>query len=910
MASCTRSNDQPTITASDVFKYPAMRTHAVPGIGSIRSLAACLLTLAWLGFSPLAPGADGPAAAAAEAPAFRLPATARPLRYDLTLTVIPGAATAPGEIGIDLELDRPHAVLWLNADALNVTGASTDAPQTRVSVLSGHEQFVGLAFDPPLAAGTHRVTLTFEAEQSRNSTRGIFALEDSGAWYAMTQFEATSARRAFPCFDEPGYKTPWQLTLRVPSDSVAVSNMPAVSETPGAEGLKTVRFAPTRPLSSYLVAFAVGPWERIDLGRVGDGATPPRIIVPRGRRADATFAAKAYPELFLQLQAWFGTAYPFPKLDHVAIPLSVGFAMENAGLITYGAPALLALPGAATPDFRRRAANVGAHEISHQWFGNLVTTAWWDDIWLNEAFATWIAEKIVDQWRPDYDRGAARIEERAWAIDSDALASARQIREPVNSRSDIFNAFDAITYQKGATVIGMFEGWIGEATFRSGVRSYLQSRRDGSATAADFLQSLTRASRLPVASAFDTFLNQNGVPVVDVELQCATDGASLALTQRPLKLLGSDAMGERRWQIPVCARYRTAASLRRTCTLMTETTATIPLGGACPTFVFANAAGRGYYVPDYGEDLLLQLAKNRKTLSAAEYASFLYDLKPLVRAGALNPALALQWVRFGAAEQDRHVVLAAVEVAQFAGDTLFEEADRPSYSAFVRAVFGPRARALGFAPKPKEGDDDQLLRRALVTLVAPEDAALAAQARALALAWIRDRKAIDPGLVQAVLISAARTGDAAMFDAMLAEAKATQDRLDRRNLMMALFAFTDPELAKKGLALLLDPAFDVRESWTALRNLFYWIPARRAASDFIMANFDSLTKTVARDAPGFWPHYASGLCSEKDRADVEAFWKPHVQTFAGADRELAQALEAIRVCAQVRARAVAAGFKN
>jgi alanyl aminopeptidase len=871
---------------------------------------AVLAALMGLGIVAPARPADGPAAASSEPPAFRLPSTARPLRYDVTLKVVPGEAKAPGEVAIDVALDGPHAVLWLNADALNVTGASVDAPKTRASILSGHDQFVGVAFDPPLAAGSHRVTLTFEAEQSRNSTRGIFALEDNGAWYAMTQFEATSARRAFPCFDEPGFKTPWQLALRVPPDLVAVSNTPVVSEVIGGDGLKTVRFAPTRPLSSYLVAFAVGPWEFVDLGRVGERRTPTRIVVPRGRRADAAFAAKAYPQLYRRLQAWFGMPYPYAKLDHVAIPLSVGFAMENAGLITYGAPSLLALPGAATPRFRRGAANVGAHEISHQWFGNLVTTAWWDDIWLNEAFATWIAAKIVDQWRPDYDRGAARIEERAWAIDNDALASARRIREPVSSRSDIFNAFDAITYQKGAAVIGMFEGWIGEAAFRNGVRAYLESRRDGSATADDFLQSLTHASRLPVASAFDTFLNQNGVPVIDVELRCGADGATLALAQRPLKLLGSDAIGDRRWRIPVCARYGAGTSTRRACMLMTEPTATLPLARGCPTFVFANAEGRGYYVPHHADNVLAQLARHRKALSAAEYTSFLYDLKPLIRAGSVSPTLALQWIRFGAAERERHVVLAAVDLTQFAGDTLFAETDRPSFSAFVRAVFGPRARALGFVPKPKESDDDQLSRHALLTLVVPEDPALAAQAGALARAWIRDRKAVDAGLVDAVLISAARAGDAALFDALLAEAKTTQDRLDRRNLMMALFAFTDPVLAQKGLALLLDPAFDVRESWTALRNLSYWLPARRAANDFIVANFDALTKTVARDAPGFWPHYASGLCSEKDRADVEAFWKPRVNTYAGADRELAQALEAIRVCTQVRARAVAAGLGN
>ena len=299
-------------------------------------------------------------------PAFRLPDGARPTAYALSLTVVPGAPVVSGEIAIDVALERPHALVWLNADAVTVKRAGVDDAATRVEVIAGHEQFVGLAFDPPLAPGTHRLTLAFEAEQATNATRGVFTLKDGDASYTMTQFEALSARRAFPCFDEPGFKTPWQLTLRVPREAVAVSNTTVESESVGADGTKTVRFARTVPLPTYLVAFAVGPWEVVDLGRLGSRGTPTRVIVPKGRTADAAFVASAYPELFVALERWFGIAYPFDKLDHIAIPLTVGFAMENAGLITYGLPILLAKPGEASPRFRRNAANVGAHEIAHQ----------------------------------------------------------------------------------------------------------------------------------------------------------------------------------------------------------------------------------------------------------------------------------------------------------------------------------------------------------------------------------------------------------------------------------------------------------------------------------------------------------------------------------------------------------------
>ena len=359
-----------------------------------------------------------------------------------------------------------------------------------------------------------------------------------------------------------------------------------------------------------------------------------------GRTADAAFASRAYPQIFERLERWFGIAYAYRKLDQVAIPLSVSFAMENVGLITYGANGFLAKPGEATPRFRHGAASVGAHEMSHQWFGDLVTTAWWDDIWLNEAFATWMAAKIVDEWRPDYERGAARSAERAEAIAEDMLDSARRIREPIVTRGDIFNAFDSITYQKGATVLDMFEGWIGEEQFRLGVRQYLKERSDGNATAEDFLRAVGAASKRPFAPAFSTFLDQNGVPRIEIALQCTSGGAKLALSQRRLVPLGAPEHRDQRWQIPVCVRYGDRAASRDACTLLAEKSATLALQGSCPKFVMANAGGRGYYVADYRDDLLVRLEANRIALSPPEYAGLLYDLRALVRTEDLNGARA------------------------------------------------------------------------------------------------------------------------------------------------------------------------------------------------------------------------------------------------------------------------------
>ncbi len=861
------------------------------------AIAICAL----LGCGPLVVSSQPSPATGPEVPSLRLPEGARPLSYHLALTVVPGAAKAAGEITIDVVLSRPHPVLWLNAEALNVSSAVTDAVGVKASLLGAHDPFVGLAFDPPLPAGRHRLTLVFEAEQSRNSSRGLFTMEQDGAWYTMTQFEPTSARRAFPCFDEPAYKVPWTLSLTVPRDVVAVANTPVAAVTDLPDGMKIVRFEATRPLPSYLVAFAVGPWEFVDLGRIGMQPTPTRIVVPRGRAGETGFVAGAYPELFARIERWFGIAHPYPKLDHIAIPLNVPFAMENAGLVTYGEWVLLAKPEASSPRFRRVASGIGAHEIAHQWFGNLVTPTWWDDIWLNEAFATWFAEKMVSQWHPDWERGSRRVVERAEAMEADARASARQIREPIRASGDIKNAFDGITYQKGATVIAMFEGWIGEPAFRRAVQRYLAAHQDGNATVQDFLSALSKASGHPVDRAFSTFLDQNGMPQVAVALDCSGHGAKLTLTQQRYATLGARPATGARWQIPVCVKYGTNNGPAQACTLLSDASATMRIGGSCPSYVFANAGGRGYYLPDYRGDLLARLAANRGALTVAESASLIYDLRPLVSSGAITAAQALAWVQAGARGGQRQEVVAAIEVATFIRDIVVGPDEQASFQAFVRTVFGPRARRLGFAPSAGESDDDQLLRRALLRFAGPYDPEIAEEARRLALAWTRDRSTIDPALTEIVLVIAARTGDAALFDALLVEARTTTKLSDRRDLLVALFSFGEPALARRGQALLLDPGLDIRDlvsaHWGSLRSS----PPEPYSQEFLVAHFDAYAKRVSADQPATWPFFAQGLCSADARSEVEAFWRGRTARYPGAERNVSQTLDAIEICSQVRA---------
>ncbi len=323
--------------------------------------------------------------------------------------------------------------------------------------------------------------IVYSGEVSRTLTDGAFQQQQDRDWYIFTKFEPVTARRVFPCFDEPSFKVPWQLTLHVPKDLKAFSNTLPVSEQDEADGMKVVRFGETKPLPSYLVAFAVGPFDVVETGPIGKNRRPSRIIVPRGRASEAAYAASITPKMIELLEDYFGTPYPYEKLDQIVVPITAAWgAMENAGMIAYG-DFLLSPKAQDTDLLQRRRAEVMEHEMSHQWFGDLVTTAWWDDIWLNEAFASWLSSKLLNEWKPEWNIKA----EAAGSLNvmrSDSLTTARKIRQPIEAPGDIANAFDGITYGKGEAVIGMFENYMGATEFQRAIRLYLLQHAWGNAT--------------------------------------------------------------------------------------------------------------------------------------------------------------------------------------------------------------------------------------------------------------------------------------------------------------------------------------------------------------------------------------------------------------------------------------------
>ena len=833
-------------------------------------------------------------------PVMKLGDAVRPLAYTLDLTVRPDDTGFEGTARIDIELQRPLDFFWINGRELEIKRATllVNGQALPLSTVAAGGEFIGVRLPRQLPPGRARLEFEYTGQLSARDTRGLFRQQAGDDWYVFSQFEPIAARRAFPSFDEPRWKTPFTVSLTVKREHVAVSNAPMVAEDVAAAGMKRVRFATTAPLPTYLVALGVGPFDVVDGGTAGINQTRLRYIVPKGRAAETRYARASTPRLLALLETYFGRAYPYPKLDSMVIPITVAFgAMENPGLITYRSGLMLSAPDREDERFQQRYANVAAHELAHQWFGDLVTMVWWDDLWLNESFATWMARKIVQQFNPEWEASLGRERERQSAFRTDRLSSTRQVRQAVETRDDLGNAFDRITYDKGGAVLTMYESWLGEIAFRDGVRRYLTRHEWGNATAEDFFAALAVADP-QVAEGFASFVGQPGLPLVDVELDWSASRPAVLLRQQRFLPARADAAATQRWAVPACVRYEGQAGDKPLCTVLRDREQRLeqPAGATCPAWLLPNPGGVGYYLSRLGARAARGLAT--APLQPADAVFLLGDQRQLASSAALPLARLLALAGALAADPRPEVAGAAAQAVRDIHPALLDAHQRRSLAAWVREHFGARAAQLGWVPRAGDSDATRKLRAVVVPLVAQvgSEPALRAEARTLALAWLAGDRARIGAVYRGVLETAAQDGDAGLFEAFVAALGQASDSATRIDIDAALGRFVAPALLQRAFDLPLAGGQDFREAREIYDGASEEPVNAPALLRFVAERFDELARRQSEDAMARMPRWHAHLCTPQDRAALQALYQGRLAGIAGGERNLAQTLETVDIC--------------
>lgn len=792
------------------MKYPTRRL-LVAAVSSL-SLAAC----------GAQPGVESPApVAAAPAPAgapldisvpSQLPRIARPVHYDISVTPDAKALSFAGKAGIDLELYAPSATLTLNALDLSFASASlsgADGKTIPLTVASdAGAQTATFTAPTPLAPGKYRLTTSYSGVINTQAN-GLFALDypdkvTGGEVRGLfTQFEAPDARRFVPSFDEPSYKATFTLSATVPAGDLAVSNMPVTSETPVEGGRKKVTFQISPKMSSYLLFFATGNFER--LAAKSESGAEVGIVSPKGSGEQARFALDSLGPLLGYYSDYFGQPYPLPKLDNVAGPGQSQFfgAMENWGAIFTFERILLDDPRITSDATRQQIYSTQAHEVAHQWFGDLVTMAWWDDLWLNEGFASWMETKASDHFHPDWQPLLDRVDGRERAMALDAFATTHPIVQTIRTVEDTNQAFDAITYQKGEAVITMLEAYAGEDVWRGGLRSYMDKHKYANTRTDDLWNAVEAAGAQGLTAIAHDFTNQPGIPLLRIGgVTCAGGNTTVQLAQSEFSRDRKPAIDaeNRRWRVPVLARAGDGAVARQVIAGGTGTL-TLPGCGA----VLINAGQAGYYRTLYSPAALTALRGDFAKLAPIDQLGLLGDNFALAYAGYQPMGAALDLL--AAAPQDANQKLLGDVAGRYAIlHDMFD--DRPAVQKQITArgiaALGPAMQRLGFDARTGEPALDSILRSDLLgALGTLGDAKVLAEARRRFALLDTDPAALDGPLKSRWLDIIAANATEAEWTKLRAMAKGSKSAVERSAFYTFLGNAKDAMLAKRALDLAL-----------------------------------------------------------------------------------------------------------
>jgi aminopeptidase N len=848
-------------------------------------------------------------------PLGKLEGTITPTAYRLDLTVQPEQARFQGHVEIDVQAKGGETTLFVHGRGLHVTKvALTQAGKSqsaRYRELEATTQGVAqLDWGQPLAAGAATLAFDYDAAFGAGGS-GLFHLKVGEHWYAWTQFEAIDARAVFPCFDEPRFKTPFTLRITTAPGQLAVSNAAQTREEPSANKLVRHVFEPTAALPTYLVALAVGPFDVVESTVPASPQRPKplplRVIATRGQGAKLQYALAQTKPIVTLLEAYFNTPFPFSKLDQIATPL-LGGAMENAGAVIYN-DTLLVMDESSPVSQRQSFGVVVAHELAHQWFGDLVTPMWWEDLWLNESFAEWLGYRIGNSWDPRLNIGSGGLTSGFNAMELDALHEGRPIQQPILKNGEIESAFDRITYGKGGKVISMVESYLGAERFQKGVQLHMQRFAGRNASSEDFFRSLSDAAGEPrLVKAMHDFVTQQGLPVIEV----TTKNKQLAWQQqRYAPYAAAKASAPTQWNIPFCARV----SNDKRCALLDGPRGTLEWPALAPghAALIPNAGGHGYYRFSMADPQWRELLAQAPQLSAGEALAALDSLWAEWRAGALSLPLLIEAGRAFATHADSYVAIEVGErLSALRLRSMLSAAQLPAYERLFSGLYAARLQQLGSDPRQgayaSDSPDSQRLRGRLVQFLVSEarSEALSDTLAQAAGKWIAgDQSAVDrtflSSALQVWLTRQGVEGLKRLWKTLLA----TQDVDLRQRMITAIAQTDDPVLARWALANTLKSGLRSLEKMQLTGRIARSPATRELGFTWISNNFDSLRKEVNLTTVNGLFMAPAGFCSAADAERVEHSMRPHVVELGRGTLSLARVLEDIRNCGALKTARVA-----
>jgi puromycin-sensitive aminopeptidase len=855
---------------------------------------------------------DGKEGKMQKSDAVMLPADVKPIRYTLTLSPDLSDFTFRGDESIEIEVLEPTSTIALNSVeiaiqscTLTLSDGSTLSPVE--TTMNEEDETAVFRFGGKLPAGRATLALEFSGELN-DKLRGFYRSKyrpkngEGEKHIATTQFEATDARRAFPCWDEPGLKASFQVTLLIPSYLKAVSNMPVVSEQEEEDGLKRVEFGETPLMSTYLLAFVVGDLRAIEQ-RASDG-TMIRIWATAGNEEHGRFALEVSLKLMDYLNDYFGIPYPLEKLDHLAIPDFAAGAMENWGAITYRETAILVDPEGSSARTRQIVATIIAHEMAHMWFGDLVTMAWWNDLWLNESFASWMGDKAVDHIFPEWEMWTQFVSnDTNDALGLDGLKNSHPIEQEVKNPAEIGQLFDAISYSKGGSILRMLEHFLGAERFQQGLQRYLGRHKYGNARTQDLWDALAEVSGKPVAAMMDTWVKQTGYPVIDVQMSRGPRGIELTASQSRFvyeHVAEPDGADDTVWHVPLNAT--TAAGAQPAPLLMEGRRATMSLahsaGESADGWVKVNSEQTGFYRVNYSPEdwSRLRPAIQGLALPPSDRLGIQNDAYALSKAGFLPVTEFLSLAEAYAGETDATVWADLAANLRALDSLLAPEPDHDRYQAYARRIFQPVSRKVGWVARPGEGHLDSLLRSTVLAELGnygDEDALSEAQARFAG--YVDEPGSVHPDIRNVVLGLAAKQGDRSTYDTMWELQKDAVLEEERLRLLRSLTRFEQPELLEETLRRSISPEVRVQNTVGMVVAVASNSRGRDLAWEFLKANWPELDRRYGEGGFALMRLVAltERFTTHQKLEDVQRFFADNPAP--AAERTVRQSLETIRL---------------